>query len=205
MSFLEWLLTKYLGQPTLCRGNGESQWNCPQCGHARFHTMPDRPPFKHRARCWVCNFRGDALDMLHEFHPDETYGDRRDRLAKLQEEYRREQPEEFSFRGAGRAKAAEPRDDPDAVAAAFADLHAAVERPVPDWATDVHLAAWRLLAHAADAAWSNGVTLDSLAGYCARSLLEYREALREHAAGCNDPDCGVDCRRTRAAMNNGRK
>jgi hypothetical protein len=86
---LEYILIQYLGKPTRTRGNGESEWSCPQCGAARFHTLPIKPPFKHRAKCWNsdCDFRGDAADMLKEFHPDENYGDRILRLEQFEREW----------------------------------------------------------------------------------------------------------------------
>ena len=76
-----------MGPPTEQRGGGESRWRCPQCGHPKFHTMPDKPQFKHRFKCWRCGFRGDVYDLMKEFHPDESYSDRLDRVAELQREF----------------------------------------------------------------------------------------------------------------------
>jgi hypothetical protein len=89
MTVLEHLLTKYLGKPRSSSGGGVSYWLCPVCDHDSFHTLPDKPQFKHRAKCWnpECKFGGDALDMLKEFHPDEPYGDRLERLALLEREF----------------------------------------------------------------------------------------------------------------------
>lgn len=88
-TILEYLLTKYLGKPARTSGNGVSYWPCPICGHDSFHTLPDKAQFRHRAKCWnsACGFRGDAADMLKEFHPDEPYGDRLDRLDQLRREW----------------------------------------------------------------------------------------------------------------------
>ena len=83
MTFLEHILMKYLGKPSRCGSEpGVSYWPCPLCGHDTFHTLPDKPQFKHRAKCWnsECGFRGDVGDMLKEFHPDEPYGDRLNRM-----------------------------------------------------------------------------------------------------------------------------
>jgi len=86
MTFLEFILTQYLGEPTESSGDGESFWPCPQCGHERFHTMPNKKQYKHRWKCWKCEFRGDAYDWLKFVH-DEDWPERQERLAKLREEY----------------------------------------------------------------------------------------------------------------------
>lgn len=88
-TFLEYLLARYLGNPDRRCGQGVSYWPCPVCGSSSFHTMPDLPHFRHRAKCHgsYCGFRGDAADMLREFHPDEPYGDRRDRLEHIRREW----------------------------------------------------------------------------------------------------------------------
>lgn len=93
MTFLQFLLTEYLGDPNAARTDGVSYWNCPVCGSNSFHTLPIRGEYtKERARCWSaeCGFRGDACDMLKEFHPDENYGERLDRLTQLRLLYRKQ-------------------------------------------------------------------------------------------------------------------
>jgi hypothetical protein len=79
-TLLEFILTQLIGPAKRTKGNGESFWDCPRCGAKRFHTLPDKPLFKHRARCWnsECGFGGDALDMLKEFYPD--YSERLNQL-----------------------------------------------------------------------------------------------------------------------------
>ena len=89
MSFLEYILSRYLGRPTSSRGGGVSYWPCPKCEHPSFHTMPLKEGFKHRARCWSseCDFRGDAADMLKVLRPDlPNWSDRRDLLEQLRRE-----------------------------------------------------------------------------------------------------------------------
>jgi hypothetical protein len=92
-TYLEYLLTHYLGTPTRVLGNGVSYWPCPLCKHASFHTLPDKPQFQHRAKCWnaECGFRGNAADMVKEFHPDENYNERLDRIYQLQNEWEQKQ------------------------------------------------------------------------------------------------------------------
>src|SRR4051794_28186256 len=87
MTFLEYVLIKYVGQPTRQYGDGVSYWPCPVCGSESFHTMPNKPEYKHRAKCWSssCGFQGDAADMLKPFIPD--WGDRKERLEQLQREW----------------------------------------------------------------------------------------------------------------------
>lgn len=88
-TILEYLLSRYLGKPRRWTNEGRSYWPCPVCGHDSFHTLPDKPGLKHRAKCWnrECGFRGDAADMLKEFHPDTTYNERLDRLDELEREW----------------------------------------------------------------------------------------------------------------------
>ena len=88
MTLLEFAVEKCLGSPTHSKGDRESQWDCPQCGHPRFHTMPHKPQFKDRFLCWSCGFRGDLPDWLKEMHPDESFGDRLDRLEQLRAEHK---------------------------------------------------------------------------------------------------------------------
>ena len=207
MTFLEWLLAELICEPPTARhAVGESVWPCPQCGHERFHTMPDRPQMKHRAHCWRCGFRGDAADMLRWFHPveNETYPQLCDRLDgwRVRYELEAESAGLVLPRGAGvSSRAVDPRD----VQHAMAELYDVIAQPVPEWATlgkmARYVAAWRLLAHAADAAWRCGVSLDELAAHCARSVLDYRDSLREHAATCTDPNCDEDCQRWREKTN----
>jgi hypothetical protein len=91
-TILEFLLTKYLGNPARELGNGISYWPCPVCGHKSFHTLPLNPKFKHRAKCRNagCEFRGDALDMLKHFHANEPYNVRQSRFYDIQREWEKQ-------------------------------------------------------------------------------------------------------------------
>lgn len=68
MTLLEYILTKYLGNPTKQLGNGESYWPCPACGHRNFHSLPTNPAYKDYARCSKCRFLEDAQGVVKEFH-----------------------------------------------------------------------------------------------------------------------------------------
>src|SRR5262249_54763273 len=89
VTLLEYILTKYLGKPARTQPNGVSYWPCPVCGHQSFHTLPNKAQFKHRAKCWSvdCGFRGDAADMLKEFHPQEDWNERQKQLDRLEREW----------------------------------------------------------------------------------------------------------------------
>jgi hypothetical protein len=89
MTLLEFLIEWYIGPPIRTRGDGQSFWDCPVCGQTeKFHTLPDRQPYKHRARCWSCEFRGDVFDVLRFFHPEENFPQHRERLAQLEAKWR---------------------------------------------------------------------------------------------------------------------
>jgi hypothetical protein len=89
MTFLEFVVTQLLGEPTHNgRQHGESFWDCPACGHSRFHTLPDRPRYRHRVKCYRCGFWGDAHDVLKAVDPG-RYGNYSCRLTVL-EDWRRE-------------------------------------------------------------------------------------------------------------------
>lgn len=94
MTFLQFLLSQrqYCGEPSRTHANGVAYWECPACGSSSFHTLPDKPQFKQRAKCWnpACGFRGDAMDMLREFHPDETWAELFDRRDQLRGQYHKQ-------------------------------------------------------------------------------------------------------------------
>lgn len=117
-TLLEYIIEKHRGKPT-GRGSdpGVSYWPCPVCGHDSFHTMPDKPEMKHRAKCWTldCGFRGDALDMLKIFMPSGPphfldFGDRKARLAELESEWCKEQQKISLDGGRGVQKRISPKE-----------------------------------------------------------------------------------------------
>jgi hypothetical protein len=86
-SFLEFLIAAYLGPPNHSRDDGQSYWACPFCDSPRFHTLPDRPPYKHRWRCHRCGARGDEHDLLAGLGGIPKFPDRVERLADLRQQY----------------------------------------------------------------------------------------------------------------------
>lgn len=171
MTFLEFVCERLLGPPTSSSGEGESTWPCPKCGHCRWHTLPPKPPYKDRFRCWVCPFRGDEFDLLLHFHPREHYGDRKARVADLRREFEaavESDPgvavDSYSFRGPGKP---EPKHflDPRKVALAWDGL-------TDDECTTL-IAARRVM-------WDKAgeVSFDALSDYC----LDFRNWMEETAA-----------------------
>jgi len=80
-----------LGPATSSEGRGVSNWKCPGCNGATFHTMPDRPPNKHRAKCWraACTFNtpADIHDLLQFCRSELRYADRLELLADWREQW----------------------------------------------------------------------------------------------------------------------
>ena len=210
MTFLEWLLTKLIGEPTYSKGRGESYWPCPQCGHSRFHTMPDKPQFKHRARCWSCGFRGDALDMVQQFHPDESRGDQIDRLREYLGEYeeaRRRSPS-LSSGAAGPGRKHSDDGEVDLAWANFTD-------DLRD--TGGYRSAFQILTLFKKHCDDNDVSMEALLQYW-RSFEDWKaegeaqhltectdldcETVRQHLAQCKNPNCNAAvCRLKRARVN----
>jgi hypothetical protein len=92
ITFVEWLVDHYFGEPAYRAGNGHSEWDCPFCGKARkFTSMKYIPGEKDRARCWSCQEGGDDADILKLAEPDLTdWSVRRALLEKLLGEYEAE-------------------------------------------------------------------------------------------------------------------
>jgi hypothetical protein len=86
-TLLQYVAAHLMGPPDSCGQPGESYWTCPRCASPKWHTLPRREGYKDRFLCWACNYRGDEDDLLAWFYPRETYGQRVDRLGRLQAEY----------------------------------------------------------------------------------------------------------------------
>lgn len=96
-TFLEFVVSKYLGAPSRVLGDGQSFWPCPICDHDRFHTMPVHTKYKHRAKCYSCGLLEDAAGLLAELHSGrypgwaaiKNYSDRYDLLRSLEREWQK--------------------------------------------------------------------------------------------------------------------
>lgn len=192
MSFLEWLIAELYNEPPIVsRGGGESTWCCPQCGRDRFHTFPLRPPYKHRAKCWTCGFRGDVVDMLQYFRPveGETYPRALRRLDKLRRRYDAEikDAEPYIFRGNG-----ESINDPRDVSAAWNSLR----KVLSDQESNQSFAL-QILRQAAECCERYNVSVESVT----KQWQDFNDwvfsSTLEHAKDCTDEDCGDLCRAIR--------
>ncbi len=168
MTFLEWLITETLGEPTRQCGDGESYWPCPHCGHKRFHTMPVKPKFKHRFKCWRCDFRGDAADWLLELYPTEDYGARLDRLNGLRKEWAKHQDAEPESIFSG-----ERGQESTSLEQSFLELRNLLEQPVPDWAVG-YVAGMRALVWAQAIVDEYRISISDLARRCAEHLIHVK-------------------------------
>src|SRR5262245_10387195 len=93
MTFLEFCCQRLLGLPAKAGASeGESYWNCPfhDDSHPSFHTLPHKPEFKDRWRCFGCGMRGDEADLMKELISGEDWPRRRVRLLQWRQEYERE-------------------------------------------------------------------------------------------------------------------
>ena len=169
-TFLEWLLTRLIGKPIRVVGNGESYFRCPICNGRKFHTFPLKKSFKHRAMCWNCPFRGDSFDMLKEFHPGDTWDERRERHKELVREFEAaggNTSSEFSFpRGHRGARKETPEER---LAAAMSEVLALFKEKPPKWLKGSRrLDVLRTLVLAADIAYQHKITMERLAGAVAK-------------------------------------
>lgn len=78
---------------------GPTPWRCPWCKAAGFHLLPHDPPHKDRCACDNCGCgspygRADVYDLLKQLHPSDTWPQRQERLARLQQEFEAEQADD---------------------------------------------------------------------------------------------------------------
>ena len=91
-TFLEYVATELFGPPDRTNGNGESFWPCPECEHHSFHTMPHRPEYKDRVKCWSCGLLEDVAGLVKVSFPAMSfygYDGCLDFLATLEKQYKR--------------------------------------------------------------------------------------------------------------------
>jgi hypothetical protein len=128
-TFLEYVAERLMGPP-LSQSGGRSTWPCPfhsPDDHPSFCTLPPKAGCKDRYRCFSCGVWGDEYDLVKNFFDCENFGERRKRLAKWREDFKRDVPAGDSpvipsgDRGATRQSTV-ARDDQRDVEAAFADL-----------------------------------------------------------------------------------
>ena len=195
MTFLEYVIEHYLGLPIRKGQEGESYWRCPECNHERFHTMPWKPEYRHRYRCFRCDLGGDAADFIKVMHPELPYGDRRDVLEELEREYKArggasESTSVYSpgERGVQKEETEEERIEREEVEKVkveyvFNDFTLLLEEKAEKWPAG--LVGMYALCWADRVARDNGISLDALVVRCARYLRERKRDVRRNGT-CRD-------------------
>ena len=91
MTLLEFVCEQLMGPP-VSQSSDSSTWQCPrhEDNHPSFHTLPHKPEFKDRFKCWSCDFWGDVFDLLREFFPDENFSQHQLRLAVMRRDFERD-------------------------------------------------------------------------------------------------------------------
>ncbi len=210
MTFLEYVAERLMGPPVSQSGS-RSTWLCPfhEEEHPSFCTLPPKPGYKDRFRCFSCGAWGDEYDLVKLFYDKENFCDRKDRLDHWRQDYEREdqlEPVGINHPGRGRVKPGSyleykfgVRYDPQvdefepATDEAIGRLLDDLVNPLMDCFPKVIEISKRTLEICAEF----GVHPATLAGRCGFEIWS-REREREHLAECDDPDCvAVCCRRAR--------
>ena len=92
MTLLEYVAERLMGPPVL-RSYGRATWHCPfhNDEHPSFCTLPPKAGYKDRFRCFACGAWGDEYDLLRLFFDRENFDERRLRLDRWREDWKREQ------------------------------------------------------------------------------------------------------------------
>jgi hypothetical protein len=79
--------------PPVSRSYGRATWHCPfhNDEHPSFCTLPPKAGCKDRFRCFGCGAWGDEYDLLRLFFDRENFDQRRLRLDRWREDWKREQ------------------------------------------------------------------------------------------------------------------
>lgn len=88
MTFIEYLVRKYMGEPDWHKG--EWRWRCPWCKKRGFHVRPHKQGCKDRAACWACDAFCDERDLVQMFEPKNKHIVWR--LEQLEEEHANSSP-----------------------------------------------------------------------------------------------------------------
>lgn len=210
MTLLEFVCDNLIGPP-VSRCGDRSTYHCPRHkdNHPSLTTFPHKPEYKDRFKCWSCNFRGDVFDLLREFFPDENFGQHQIRLDAFRDDFEGElksrtieRHSPSSIRGGGRktptrtknAYDRDPMDDefsPEASSAIALLLEQIKKMPTDYQYRDLLLAQTTLEICA-----QHGLHPAGFAVRCGFQIWS-RESLKQHAAECNDPHCGDECRAAR--------
>src|SRR5262245_39482566 len=101
MTFLEYVCERLMGSRSHSGGEyGDSYWRGPFHGetHPTFHTLPYKPEYPDRWKCFGCDIWGDDFqllryfrDLLHDPIATGGYSEHRALLAHWRQEYERTQ------------------------------------------------------------------------------------------------------------------
>ena len=163
MTFLEFVCERLMGPPA-SRSDRRSTWRCPfhNDRHPSFSTRPPKRGFKDRYQCFGCGAWGDEFDLLKLFFPKEDYSARRERVAALRREYESLGYTYTGDRGVNRRR---PDDEADRRALD------ALNEFKGFLGSNNEQTGFKAVAFAAEIAWQNLVSLDRLAGECAKAWL----------------------------------
>ncbi len=204
MTFLEYVCERLIGPPAWRSGTyGESYWNCPfhDDTNPSFHTMPHKPEYKDRWRCFGCGMRGDEADLMQGLMPPEPWPARKARLDQWRQEYERavlqvaRQAEPINkpakvFLSGEAGRLADPNyDHPLEVGAAWSDL--------TEDERDTLIAALAVMRQEKVA--KAPVSFNALAEYCLDFVQWKEESAKQHVSECTDPEHCDDapCRKAR--------
>jgi hypothetical protein len=219
MTFLEYVCERLMGPAAKPGGSaGESYWVCPfhNDNDPSFHTLPHKPEYKDRWRCFGCGKGGDEADLVKEFYPAEGWPHRRARLDRWRREYERgamaaRQPQTARAGTHPSPGTGEARGKPDRVYDTT-DPREDEFSEEADAAVDVLIDlvggdSGKPYCEPLDAAaWEKLLLFKAALEVCARhrlhplglaGRLDFEEWARrtdaEHMAGCRDPECDWFC------------
>ncbi len=210
MTFLTYVCQQLLGPPKRREDDGQWYWPCPQCEHPSFHTLPHKPPYKDRFKCFRCGFRGDEHDLINFTDPGTDYGERKAWLAEWQKEYQKEATMVIPAAPIAPSTTSVPVPPSSLISEeylAWLGKHEAATRSYRAgmvWAslTDTERAAVLVIHEALLRQGGNGkgVPFEALVDYCLNFQTFIDETNAHHLDNCGDDDCSADVCRSRSRV-----
>ena len=180
MTLLEYALRKYIGPPPSTR-----TWRCPihDDSTPSFVMFAPHPDYRDRAKCFGCGWRGDVYDLLRVFHPLESFPELGLRVRDLERQLVQSggHVTSSSLRGKDRHRQIEIRYAAGSIWADYVTKHGL---PLSNPQLQRRCSA-------------EGITLHDLVNYDVEFHATDLEMLERHAAECDDPFCGEECRTAR--------
>ncbi len=179
MTLLEYTLRRYIGPPPSTR-----TWRCPVHDDSTpsFVMFAPHPDYRDRAKCFGCGWHGDVYDLLRIFHPLETFPELGLRVRDLEKQLQQSGGRvTSSLRGKDRHRQIEIRYAAGSIWADYVTKHG------------LPLSNAQLQRRCSE----EGITLQDLVNYDVEFHTTQVEMLERHAAECDDPYCGDECRNAR--------